>query len=69
MAKMVWDNLGVRKDTKKELEELKLEKQQEKGRNISYDELVKDLINAEREEQKKKKEKERESLEKVFMQF
>jgi hypothetical protein len=63
---MVWDNLGVKKDTKEDLRELKLEEQRKRGKEISYDELINDLIENGSSQRKKKEKK---SLEDVFMKL
>lgn len=62
---MVWANLGVKKDTKEDLRERKLEEQRKRGKEISYDELINDLIENGSSERKEKKK----SLEDVFMKL
>ena len=61
---MVWDNLGVKKDTKKRLREEKLKRQKERGDQISYDDLINDLLG-----EPSKEENERNDLESVFMKL
>lgn len=65
---MVWDNLGVKKNTKNRLKELKLEKQKKRGDEVSYDDVINDLI-GEKKGSKRSKEKEKSSLEDVFMKL
>lgn len=66
---MSWDNLGIRRERKKELEELKLQRQKQTGRNVSFDELIGDLIEQSDMKQSKNKRKDKDRLEDVFMRF
>lgn len=65
---MVWDNLGVKKNTKNRLKELKLEKQKKRGDEVSYDDVINDLI-GDKKASSRNKEKKKSSLEDVFMKL
>lgn len=63
---MSWANLGITREKKNELEELKLRRQKESGREVTFDEVIGDLLD---QSSYSKEKDEKESLEDVFMRF